>query len=74
MTPVAVDDFRLLDGDEHLTEYQFGQKKVQHYFCRHCGIHTFHVTGAGAYVVNVACLTGVDPESLNPIWSDGRSR
>ena len=74
MTPLAIDGFRLLEGEEHLSEYQFGQRRVRHHFCRHCGIHTFHVTGAGGYVVNVACLSGVDLDSLNPILSDGRSR
>src|SRR5690606_38769899 len=33
--------FRLMQGEQDLSVYQFGPKRVHHYFCKHCGVHPF---------------------------------
>jgi hypothetical protein len=35
-------DFRLLAGDDMLTDYRFGTGAARHLFCRHCGIKSFY--------------------------------
>lgn len=62
------DGFRLLSGEEALTQYLFNSRKNQHYFCRHCGVRPFGIgteTPIGRMVgVNLGCLDGVSEEEL----------
>jgi len=63
-----------VDTDEEaLGLYQFGQKTAKHFFCKNCGIYTFHETArkAGHYRVNLACVEGVDVFSLEYELFDG---
>ncbi len=56
-----------IDADEDaLALYQFGAKTAQHYFCRRCGIYTFHETARfpGHFRVNLGCLDGIDTLAL----------
>jgi hypothetical protein len=74
------DAFRLLAGEEGLSDYQFGNKIIHHRFCRRCGIRSFaqghhEALGGTFYAINVACLDEVTPEELaraNVIYEDGR--
>jgi hypothetical protein len=74
------DDFRLLQGEDALCDYQFAGKTIHHLFCRHCGVKPFgrgdmEALGGTFYAVNVACLDGAAPEDLaaGPIeYQDGR--
>jgi len=54
--------------------YEFGLKTAKHYFCKHCGIYTFHITArkAGHYRVNLGCIDGVDTFSLDCDVFDGK--
>ena len=61
--------FRLLAGEDALTDYQFGTMQGHHLFCRHCGIHAFARGDipeiGGAFVsVQLACLDDAEPVEL----------
>jgi hypothetical protein len=62
-------DFRLLAGEDALSDYRFGSKQGQHLFCKHCGVRSFergHVKEIGGdYVsIKVACLDDADLQEL----------
>ena len=69
--------FKLLAGEDKLTEYRFNTKKVQHLFCATCGIQSFargiKPDGTPVVAINVRCLEGVDFETLPVQRFDGRS-
>jgi len=50
--------FRLLAGDEVLTEYTFNTGAAKHRFCRVCGIKSFYIprSNPDGIDVNVRCL------------------
>ena len=52
-----------IEGEEHLTLYQFGTKTAKHYFCSKCGIYTHHQrrSNPNELGVNVACFDDVSP-------------
>jgi hypothetical protein len=73
MTRVPAVSFTLLAGD--LSMYQYNSKVAKHYFCKICGIYTFHRlrTAPGLYDINVGCLDGVDPLSLEINLNNGQA-
>lgn len=68
------EDFEL-QGQEALAVYRFGDRLVNHWFCRTCGVSPFHdaTTKPGHYRVNLGCVEGVDPLMLEIALIDGRS-
>ena len=67
-------EFSSFEGLGHLTVYNFGHNMVNHYFCKHCGIYTFHEAKAdpGKYRVNLGCIDGLDPLALEIELVDGK--
>jgi len=64
-----------IDADEGALElYQFGIKTAKHYFCKHCGIYTFHETArkVGHFRANIGCIEGVDSFALDADVFDGK--
>lgn len=66
-------------SEQYLTDYRFGDKKVQHLFCKVCGVRPFgrgEWRGLGQFVsVNVVCLEGIgdeELEGLEVVFRDGR--
>jgi len=55
--------------------YQFNSKVAKHYFCKVCGIYTFHRprVAPDQYGINVGCLDGVDSLSLEVGLNDGQA-
>lgn len=61
--------FRLLAGEDALSDYQFGEKQGHHLFCRTCGVRPFgrgYVEAIGGdYVsINLGALDDADPTEL----------
>lgn len=61
--------FRLLAGEADLSQYQFGERKAHHLFCRHCGVRSYvwsdvEEMGGVYYNVNLLCLDDVDLDEL----------
>lgn len=75
---VAEEYFRLLSGEDALTDYHFNKHVISHLFCSTCGIKSFSrgVSPAGnpMVAVNVRCLDDVDLAKLNVRQFDGKSR
>jgi hypothetical protein len=58
MAKVPGSGLTILEGEAELTLYQWNHRIARHYFCRHCGIYTFHCKRAdpSSYGVNVGRL------------------
>ncbi len=61
-------DLEIISGEDSLTLYQFNTNIAEHYFCKICGIYTFHKMKRfpDKYGVNASCLEGVDSYGLSP--------
>jgi hypothetical protein len=82
-TVIKADAFRLLQGADALTDYQFGGATgagIQHFFCSRCGVKPFgrgRLPDFGDFVaVNVACLDDATDQEIAEapvIYQDGRN-
>ncbi|MBY0111100.1 GFA family protein [Patescibacteria group bacterium] len=63
-------------GEENLTEYRFNTEKLQHLFCKTCGVQPF-CRGEGkagpTVAVNVRTIDGIELGNLTRLPFDGRS-
>jgi hypothetical protein len=67
--------FTLERGEDDLTEYRFNKKVLRHLFCSGCGVQSFargERDGQPTVAINVRCLEGVDPTTLEIKRVDGR--
>ena len=75
---VPASQFKLLSGEDALTDYQFNKQVIHHVFCATCGIKSFaRGKGAGGVemvAINARCLDGVDLDLLAVTKTDGRSK
>jgi hypothetical protein len=58
--------FRLICGEEVLSDYQFKTRTAHHLFCSQCGVKSYYVprSNPDGYSVNVRCL---DPSTINSV-------
>ncbi len=72
---VAPERFRLLSGEDALSEYRFNTKQAVHRFCNTCGIHPFYTPRSHPddVDVNVRALDEIDLGRLEITAFDGRN-
>jgi hypothetical protein len=74
---IPAGQFKLLSGEDAVTDYQFAKKHIHHTFCATCGIRSY-AHGAGPdgntmFAINVRCLDDVDVTSVPVTHHDGKS-
>ena len=72
---IPADALTITAGDDALRIYQFHTNQAKHFFCRYCGIHTFHQTRRDStiYGVNTGCLNDFQIVEDNVTTFDGAS-
>ncbi|WP_409478851.1 GFA family protein [Pseudobdellovibrio sp. HCB154] len=74
---VPANEFKLLKGQDSLTDYQFNKKQIHHLFCSTCGVASFAIgtapNGQEMRAINIRCLDGIDLDKFEVMKYDGRS-
>jgi len=78
---IQPNQFRLLAGENELSDYQFGSNSMHHLFCRTCGVRPFgkgHLEQLGGdfVTINLATLDNVPESELAAVpisYADGRN-
>jgi hypothetical protein len=70
---IAPEQLNIRAEQDFLGSYQFGSNVAKHYFCKRCGIYTFHETRRkpGYYRFNLGCIDGLDVFTLASEIVDG---
>lgn len=70
------DKFKLLSGEDSLTDYLFNKKVIHHMFCKTCGILPFGRAdmpdGKKMVAINVRCVDDIDINKLKINHFDGK--
>jgi len=74
MIMIPKENFKLLEGLENLSLYQFNTEIAKHFFCKKCGIYTHHnrKSDPNGMGVNLGCIDDVDPMKFDVIQFDGK--
>jgi len=66
--------FKLLQGTEVLTSYQFNTRTAKHLFCSHCGVKSFYVPRShpDGFSVNARCLDEGTVERMSIRSANGK--
>ena len=70
--------FRILEGEDSLTEYRFNTNRIAHLFCAICGVQPFSRAvapdGTPTVAINLRTVDGIDLDAVATQQFDGRSR
>lgn len=66
---IKPEDFRLLSGEDNLSDYLFSSRRNHHLFCKHCGVRSFsrgdiEEIGGPFVAIQLSCLDDADPGEL----------
>ena len=65
---IPASQFKLLSGEDNLTEYRFNKHVIEHLFCKTCGVQPFgrgtDPKGVTTVALNVRTLKDVDLKAL----------
>lgn len=72
---VPASRFRLLKGEDQLTEYRFNTGAARHLFCKVCGVKSFYVprSNPDGYSLNLRCMDRAQFASVEIRPFDGRN-
>ncbi len=74
---IPASQFKLLSGEDNLTEYRFNKKHIAHRFCQTCGVQSFgrgkDQEGNETIALNVRCIPDLDIDTLKINKFDGKS-
>lgn len=74
--PIAqIETVRIVTGESEISAYRFGTETATHYFCKHCGIHTFHRPrfDPTRWSVNARCVPELCASDLPIVEFDGKN-
>ena len=73
MAAVPESGFKLLQGADELALYKWNTMVAKHYFCRICGIYTFHRKRSAPdhFGVNVFCLENAEIDAVPIVATAG---
>ena len=68
------DDFKIIKGEELISEYSFSSKTAKHLFCKKCGIKSFYQPRShpDSYSINLKCVQE-PPKINNVVKFDGKN-
>lgn len=70
-------NFKLIKGEESISEYLFNKKVIHHKFCNTCGVEPFAFgkghTGVETVAINLRTIKDIDINSLTPRLFDGKN-
>ncbi len=67
--------FRLIQGQDNLTEYAFNTRTARHLFCRTCGVKSFYVprSNPDGFAVTWRCLDDWQQLKVTVVPFDGQN-
>lgn len=70
---IPAEDFEPIEDLSACSDYRWNDEVVNHLFCKTCGIYPYHGDDDYGYRVNLGCVEGLDPLSLEISIIDGKS-
>tara|TARA_B100001250_G_C19767334_1_gene775393 strand:- start:924 stop:1274 length:351 start_codon:yes stop_codon:yes gene_type:complete len=68
------DDFKVIKGEELISEYSFNSETAKHLFCKNCGTKSFYQPRShpDSYSINLKCVQE-PPKINNVVKFDGKN-